>query len=191
MFTEIFFDEKVELDENSIILREYNNFDLYVETEEFICVFENKCKSMPNKSQLEEYDKKLAKIKEEKEKEKEKEKAGTTTYDDLYQMRAADPGRGAVLRKLRAERRGAAAAARAAARRENADARQTRAAARKAAARTGAGEKVPRRPGRCRGAGAALCAAAGGRGLRLCDARRKAAGKAGRDRPAAGEDGIF
>lgn len=69
MFTEIFFDEKVELDENSIILREYNNFDLYVETEEFICVFENKCKSMPNKSQLEEYDKKLAKIKEEKEKE--------------------------------------------------------------------------------------------------------------------------
>ena len=74
MFTEIFFDEKVELDENSIILREYNNFDLYVETEEFICVFENKCKSMPNKSQLEEYDKKLAKIKEEKEKEKEKEK---------------------------------------------------------------------------------------------------------------------
>ena len=57
--------------------------------------------------------------------------------------------------------------------------------------RTGAGEKVPRRPGRCRGAGAALCAAAGGRGLRLCDARRKAAGKAGRDRPAAGEDGIF
>lgn len=69
MFTEIFLDEKVELDENSIILREYNNFDLYVETEEFICVFENKCKSMPNKSQLMEYDKKLAKIKEEKEKE--------------------------------------------------------------------------------------------------------------------------
>lgn len=69
MFTEIFLDEKVELDENSIILREYNNFDLYVETEEFICVFENKCKSMPNKSQLMKYDKKLAKIKEEKEKE--------------------------------------------------------------------------------------------------------------------------
>lgn len=69
MFTEIFFDEKVELDENSIILREYNNFDLYVETEGFICVFENKCKSMPNKSQLEEYDKKLAKIKDEKKKE--------------------------------------------------------------------------------------------------------------------------
>ena len=31
MFTEIFLDEKVELDENSIILREYKNFDLYVE----------------------------------------------------------------------------------------------------------------------------------------------------------------
>lgn len=73
MFTEIFLDEKVELDENSIILREYNNFDLYVETKNSISVFENKCKSMPNKSQLMEYDKKLAKIKEEKEKEKEKE----------------------------------------------------------------------------------------------------------------------
>lgn len=69
MFTEIFLDEKVELDENSIILREYNNFDLYVETKNSIYVFENKCKSMPNKSQLMEYDKKLAKIKEEKEKE--------------------------------------------------------------------------------------------------------------------------
>lgn len=69
MFTEIFLDEKVELDENSIILREYNNFDLYVETKNSISVFENKCKSMPNKSQLMEYDKKLAKIKEEKEKE--------------------------------------------------------------------------------------------------------------------------
>lgn len=74
MFTEIFLDEKVELDENSIILREYKNFDLYVETKNSIYVFENKCKSMPNKSQLMEYDKKLAKIKEEKEKEKEKEK---------------------------------------------------------------------------------------------------------------------
>ena len=69
MFTEIFLDEKVELDENSIILREYKNFDLYVETKNSIYVFENKCKSMPNKSQLMEYDKKLAKIKEEKEKE--------------------------------------------------------------------------------------------------------------------------
>lgn len=69
MFTEIFLDEKVELDENSIILREYNNFDLYVETKNSIYVFENKCKSMPNKSQLKEYDTKLAKIKEEKEKE--------------------------------------------------------------------------------------------------------------------------
>ena len=68
MFTEIFLDEKVELDENSIILREYNNFDLYVETEEFICVFENKCKSMPNKSQLEKYDKKLEIINEKKNK---------------------------------------------------------------------------------------------------------------------------
>ena len=73
MFTEIFLDEKVELDENSIILREYKNFDLYVETKNSIYVFENKCKSMPNKSQLKEYDTKLAKIKEEKEKEKEKE----------------------------------------------------------------------------------------------------------------------
>lgn len=69
MFTEIFLDEKVELDENSIILREYKNFDLYVETKNSIYVFENKCKSMPNKSQLKEYDTKLAKIKEEKEKE--------------------------------------------------------------------------------------------------------------------------
>ena len=69
MFTEIFLDEKVELDENSIILREYKNFDLYVETKNSIYVFENKCKSMPNKSQLMEYDKKLAKIKDEKKKE--------------------------------------------------------------------------------------------------------------------------
>lgn len=80
MFTEIFLDEKVELDENSIILREYNNFDLYVETKNSIYVFENKCKSMPNKSQLMEYDKKLAKIKEEKEKEIEiKTKTKTKT----------------------------------------------------------------------------------------------------------------
>lgn len=69
MFTEIFLDEKVELDENSIILREYKNFDLYVETKNSIYVFENKCKSMPNKSQLKEYDKKLAEIKDEKKKE--------------------------------------------------------------------------------------------------------------------------
>ena len=69
MFTEIFLDEKVELDENSIILREYKNFDLYVETKNSIYVFENKCKSMPNKSQLMEYDKKLAEIKDEKKKE--------------------------------------------------------------------------------------------------------------------------
>lgn len=84
MFTEIFLDEKVELDENSIILREYNNFDLYVETKNSIYVFENKCKSMPNKSQLKEYDTKLAKIKEEKEKEKEIEiKTKTKTKTKL------------------------------------------------------------------------------------------------------------
>lgn len=68
MFTEIFLEKDDKPDEILTILREYKNFDLYVETEKFIYVFENKCKSMPNKSQLKEYDKKLAKINEKKNK---------------------------------------------------------------------------------------------------------------------------
>lgn len=68
MFTEIFLEKDDKPDGILTILREYKNFDLYVETEKFIYVFENKCKSMPNKFQLKEYDKKLAKINEKKNK---------------------------------------------------------------------------------------------------------------------------